>query len=60
MNSQLILPFEHVLQYKICIQILLDPDRFDRIRILQNVRILSDSDLDSDPEHCIKYCLIFK
>jgi len=38
---------------------------FDRIRILQNVRILSDLDLDSDPQHWLgslhcKYLLILE
>ena len=27
---------------------------FDRIRILQNIMILSDSDLDADPQHYFK------
>jgi len=41
----------------LCVKLYSDPfgsgsesERFDRIRILQNIRILSDS--DSDPQHC--------
>ena len=39
-----------------------ESDRFDRIRmrILQNVRILLDSDLDLDPQHYLKMRRILK